>query len=149
MLVDPPVPPIVTSPLGPLRCALDSRLTPRASLTLVGSFDSAISLGKQGTLKMKNPAVISAHAQKSRGPIKYILSASWEKEIVWARRKQAAIQALKQRLANPFKPKDVRDCTYTRPTAKMTDTPSFRFRFICKVQIIRCGSRTMAISVAT
>ncbi|PYH87362.1 hypothetical protein BO71DRAFT_489628 [Aspergillus ellipticus CBS 707.79] len=55
---------------------------------------SISSLDRQGMLKMKNPQVISAQAQKRRGPIMYILSASLAKDTVCARRKQAAIEAL-------------------------------------------------------
>lgn len=53
---------------------LDLKLMPRASLNFLGSPDSAIILGRQGMLRMKNPHVISAHAQKRRGPMKYMLS---------------------------------------------------------------------------
>jgi hypothetical protein len=53
-----------------------------------------INFDRQGTLKMKKPQVISAQAQKRRGPMRYMLSASLAKVTVWERRKQAATEAL-------------------------------------------------------
>lgn len=53
-----------------------------------------MSLERQGTLKMKNPQAISPQAQKRRGPIRYIVSVVFAKPTVWARRKQAATEAL-------------------------------------------------------
>lgn len=67
---------------------------PRALLTFRGSPDSITILERHGILKMKKPQVISAQAQKRRGPMRNMLSASVAKVTVWARRKHAASEAL-------------------------------------------------------
>ena len=72
-------------------------LRPRALDNLLRSPDSIASFDRQGTLKMKKPQVISAQAQNRRGPMKYMLSVDLAKVTVWARRKQAAIEALRHR----------------------------------------------------
>jgi hypothetical protein len=53
-----------------------------------------MSFDRQGTLRMKKPQVISPQAQKRSGPIRYIVSVVFANPTVWARRKQAAMQAL-------------------------------------------------------
>jgi hypothetical protein len=53
-----------------------------------------MSFERQGTLRMKKPQVISPQAQKRSGPIRYIVSVVLAKPTVWARRKQAATEAL-------------------------------------------------------
>lgn len=51
---------------------LDGVVIPRICLILGDVIVSESSLGRHGTLRMKNPHVISAQAQNNNGPIKYI-----------------------------------------------------------------------------
>lgn len=50
----------------------EASVMPSNFLSLGDLMVSARSFGRHGTLRMKNPQVISAHAQKSNGPMKYI-----------------------------------------------------------------------------
>lgn len=56
-------------------------------LSVCGSEDSLMSLGRQGMQKMKKPQVTSASAQNRRGPMTYMRSVSLAKVMVWSRRK--------------------------------------------------------------
>jgi hypothetical protein len=69
-------------------------VVPKALFTLAGKLISRIILGKHVTERMRNPHAVSASAQKSRGPIYHMVSASLEKVTVWSRRKPAATHAL-------------------------------------------------------
>lgn len=105
-------------------------LRPRALDNLLRSPDSIASFDRQGTLKMKKPQVISAQAQNRRGPMKYMLSVDLAKVTVWARRKQAAIEA-------------------RIPTPNMIEIPIFFCQFMWRLQIIFCGSKNMHTSEMT
>lgn len=50
----------------------EASVMPSSLLSLGDLMVSARSFGRHGTLRMKNPQVISAHAQNSNGPMKYI-----------------------------------------------------------------------------
>ena len=69
---------------------------PSDCFTLRGSPDSMMSLDRQGTLRMKNPQVISPQAQESSGPMRYMVSVVLAKATVWERRKHATTEALKE-----------------------------------------------------
>jgi hypothetical protein len=137
-LLDPPVPPNVTISWFE-GLAEEFALMPSMCLIFPESPDSLMMLGRHGTQRMKKPHVISAHAQKRSGAMKYIVSGAWAKVKVVESRRLAETEALDDRQLSVFEvsfPELRWALTYSKPTAKITEIPSFFCQFICRPQMI-------------
>lgn len=128
----------------------ESALMPKTFLTWLERPESLRMLGKQGTQRMKKPQVISAQAQKRSGAMKYMVSFSWAKVTVVAKRMLPEMDALRRCVSHGGIRSDrIGARTNSKPTPKMSEIPIFFCQFICSPQMIFCGSKIMLQSVAT